>query len=142
MSVNNNIINFLINLDITESFITILNKAIDRVKSADLTIHPYGFFIVKPLVNSKRQIRLHIWLPGNRRRQKPDWPTHNHNFDLHSVIIKGELTHHIWEVTSNIDSPLALHKVSYIDSISKLTRIPGTVACKEINSDAYTSGNS
>lgn len=124
--------------NVTELF----SQAISKAKSGDLTIHPYGFYIVKLHMNQSKQVRMHVWLDSLRTRQKPDWPPHNHNFKIHSLIIFGTLYHHYWEIEGSSTAKQVLYEVSYSADRSKLTKTILTNNCSKIDTKEYHVGDS
>jgi hypothetical protein len=114
-----------------------IEQATFKAKFGDVTIHPYGFYIIKTKVESLKQIRLHIWLPNIRRSQNPDWPPHNHNYDLDSIVIKGRLRHNIWDVKEVEVSRSILYQVSYDVGVSKLTKTHLFSSCEKSRTLLY-----
>lgn len=82
--------------------------------------HPYGFVACRLGRVDGGTLRLHLWPAGERTRQEPDWPIHNHIFRLDSTILAGELTNHDYQVSASGRDPL--YRVRYHEGQSILTR--------------------
>lgn len=119
----------------------LVQNALTVAKSGHITIHPYGFYIIKCKNDLIKQVRIHVWLSNVRHRQEPDWPPHNHNFNLDSIVINGTLNHKIWRVEPSTDSLNMLYEVSYDFGISKLIKTTIRSECTESNSATYLPGD-
>ena len=77
-------------------------------------LHPYGFYIWKlGGSDSGYSLRLHVWLPHTRPRQKPDWPPHSHNANLFSLLLMGEVENHEWNWRTDPGGGQVLYEVGY-----------------------------
>ncbi|MUH01353.1 hypothetical protein F7734_57435 [Scytonema sp. UIC 10036] len=105
---------------------------------------PFGFSIMclNP-PTSTDIVRLHIWLSNFRPKQVPDWPIHFHSWTLHSKILCGSITNHIYNVQPNCDRDRELYQAQYINTNSSSVEATGIrVSCELINSETYYPGQS
>lgn len=128
------IIDFLTIHNIATSPSDIYFEALKLVSQGDITIHPYGFYIIKPYDDTISKVRFHIWLNNLRIRQQPDWPQHNHNHDINSMVIKGSLLHNKWNVDSIGSLTNTLFEVGYSQKQSFLIKSNQAVSCRLNNS--------
>jgi len=143
MLVNNlKIKQFLKRQEINAPISKIIEQLLLQAKVGNITIHPYGFYIVKIEKQNNIQIRLHIWLDKFRKRQNPDWPPHTHSSDLNSIILNGKLTHNIWEIVHKNQAANVLYQVEYDKNISKLNKTSELVSLQLTNSTLYSTGDS
>lgn len=118
----------------------LLDGALLKAKSGAITIHPYGFYILKPIVDINKQVRIHIWLRDHRKKQDPDWPPHNHNYNIDSLLLKGELRHNFWSVREENTGGHILYAVEYDSQKSKLNKTDRVCTCDIKFSDSYQAG--
>jgi hypothetical protein len=123
-----------INYDLDE----IIEKTILNAKNNKLTIHPYGFYIIKPFTEKEKQIRLHVWLDSIRKRQEPDWPPHNHNYDINSYVLMGKVTNFCWSAMKNPSSRNVIYTIQYNGSKSHLIKTANTVKINLISEQIVT----
>ena len=92
-------------------------------RTTGAVLHPYGFYIWKmESGNDEFDMRIHAWLSGSRQRQKPDWPTHTHSVDLHSLVLCGSVTNTMWEWKSSQNGEQMIYEVGYQKNLSILRR--------------------
>ncbi len=108
-----------------------------RIDESQLSIHPYGFFIIKVLTNKNFQVRLHFWFEGVKRKQNPDWPPHNHSFDIYSLVLQGELSHTIYDVRRSSLGKNTLYQVEYSADISLLKKTSTAISYSELETKKY-----
>jgi len=121
---------------------SILENIRDSSDEISLVHHPLGFFLVKLGQINLVSIRLHIWLPNRRNMQHPNWSIHDHNFNLESCILTGEIVNNIFHVNFNSSHPTnCLYLVGYNDNMSILTRISQFLSCQLTNQSTYSQGN-
>src|SRR5437879_13738561 len=65
--------------------------------------HPLGFVSVVVKEDDAVAIRLHYWPAGERRPKNPNWPIHNHVFELCSTIITGEIIDRQYESCDGLE---------------------------------------
>ncbi len=53
--------------------------------------HPLGFVSCLLREGEGSTIRLHYWPKNDRRPKTPNWPIHNHRFDLQSEVLNGTI---------------------------------------------------
>jgi hypothetical protein len=95
----------------------------EALLSEKVTRHPYGFLILRvPWLNPDWQLRLHIWLQGNRMRQTPDWPAHTHNSQLHSFVWTGSVINREAVFIPTARECGAVYEVTYNGSVSTLEK--------------------
>ena len=94
-----------------------------------VTVHPYGFFIIKLDVTPGCQLRIHVWLDDPRPTQDPDWPPHDHNFAIDSLVLYGSLINQTWKVVPNGAGQHVLYRVNYKGQYSALNRTNENVDC-------------
>jgi len=123
MSVDDQIAGLLVGSGVNDiSTKEIFRIAIDRAKRNEISIHPYGFHIVKIRVTSEYQLRLHLWLQGVRPMQEPKWLPHDHCFDIDSLILSGEMRHKTWRIDESSSNRGVIYDVSYQGDTSVLAR--------------------
>jgi hypothetical protein len=112
--------------------------------------HPYGFLQVKLWDKKPVTMRLHIWPPGERPRQIPDWPIHSHPYNLYSRILCGSVTNIMYSIEKSSDSSNLLYRTGSKDnylnsevsgynySIIEITDVP--VDCRILSQTNYEAG--
>ncbi|WP_457934051.1 hypothetical protein LOS73_17690 [Pseudoalteromonas sp. SCSIO 43210] len=75
----------------TQKMNVLCEHLIDNISDINATWHPLGFAIVKLLETESLKYRLHIWPAGERKPKYPNWPIHNHIFDLESLVVAGNI---------------------------------------------------
>lgn len=84
--------------------------------------HPYGFFILHCGHHLGADLRIHVWLNENRKRQVPDWPPHTHPGQLISVVLHGCVRNRIWNVTADAGGSHCIYEVQYFGDESVLVK--------------------
>ncbi|MFQ3545803.1 hypothetical protein Q7A53_17120 [Halobacillus rhizosphaerae] len=103
--------------------------------------HPLGFLHSK-LGHAAEvgDIRLHVWLPNNRKTQEPPMPIHDHVFNINSFILLGKVTNHIYDLTSSLGDKRQLYRVEYNNEGSLLKPLDTVIRCKLKSSQLYNKG--
>lgn len=89
--------------------------------------HPLGFCYCKLFEDTDWVIRIHVWPLNNTRPQSKNLLIHNHNFDLHSLIVRGQIKqiiHKVDESESAIDTDTWLMGVKYMPNKAQSTLYP------------------
>jgi hypothetical protein len=110
----------LIDTDAIE-FLKYVVRNIDNFK---YTWHPVGFIVIRLGIENNFNYRLHIWPIGRRIPKHPDWPIHNHIFDLDSYVICGELLNRNYslKLEATKTSQYDLYEVEYYDGGSTISK--------------------
>lgn len=104
-------------------------------------LHPYGFFVIHVArFEDSSAIRLHLWPPGDRARQEPEWPLHSHVWDLRSIVLTGRLRHVVWRLVPGSD--YRLYEVGYSDTASDLVRTESLWSAEKVVDEEVGSGRS
>ena len=106
----------------------IFRIATSKALKNEISIHPYGFHIIKIRITQEYQLRLHLWLQNIRPMQEPEWLPHDHCFDIDSLILTGEMRHKTWDIDMSSNNRGVIYDVAYqadTSILSKTTNITG-----------------
>ncbi len=113
------------------------------ILESDVLQHPYGFYVMRPgIAVGRYQLRIHVWLAGERNRQNPDWPPHTHNSVLHSLVVKGAVVSRTWDWIEQPDGRYVQYEVGYDGSNSILSRTSSVGALQNESSALVEAGMS
>jgi len=142
MLVGNKIVSFLKRNHINDISIDKLFRiALEKSHQGEITVHPYGFHIVKIRVLPEYQLRLHIWLKGIRPMQMPKWPPHDHNFDIDSMVLIGNMRHLTWKIDNSSNNQGIIYEVAYKDNTSILSKSDKLTGLELEKDEVYPCGH-
>lgn len=133
--------------EITSLTLHLLNDILAELTTTNYSWHPYGFLQIRfhsdRLWNDERKtVRLHIWPASTRSRQIPNWPIHNHAYNLYSTILTGAITNEVYNVIEdNKEQPLnKLYTARYKGNFSFLEATNNKVSYTKTSQATYFSG--
>jgi hypothetical protein len=103
--------------------------------------HPLGFQCVPVLRFRDGGVCVHVWTPTTRPAPTTTSLVHCHSWDLHSVVIRGEVHNHLVEV---LESGIPTHRVFDIRSDAGVDEIRATgelVRCGTETVGAHRAGD-
>lgn len=106
-------------------------RARQKASKGEVTVHPYGFHIIKPVKTDIMQIRIHVWLRYIRPMQIPIWLQHSHDMELKSLVIRGHLLSQFWEVSETPSAEHVLYQAGYSGHRSILKKTQKYVSVSE-----------
>jgi hypothetical protein len=102
--------------------------------------HPLGFVHCELARVGGSIYRLHLWPFRERRPKTPDWPIHNHVFDLTSKVLAGVITNREYSVCEKDDGGHSLYSVEYALNGSRIVRTETSVDVRLIHECSYERG--
>lgn len=73
--------------------------------------HPLGFVSCILKEEKDEIIKLHYWPKGERKTKVPNWPIHNHAYDIESTILYGEIKNIFYTISES--GPYKVYEVIY-----------------------------
>jgi len=101
------------------------------------TWHPLGFIIIKLFNSTDFDYRLHIWPKGLRRPKTPDWPIHNHVFDLESIVLSGAVGSEAYSISCD-ESPEGRYRAYMVKYTSEGSDLVPSSTLVNLRSDGVT----
>ena len=101
--------------------------------------HPLGF--VSCVIRKEESVlttRIHYWPKLERRTKNPNWPIHNHTYDLSSYILDGQVRDTQYRLTVGDD--YVVYLVSYFEQNSTITRTEKQTSVETTINTLRTSG--
>jgi len=130
-------------VSLTQTKDEILNLVIDNLNFFSAKWHPLGFLHLPLIKNERTTIRLHVWPTGNRNTQEPNYPIHNHLFDIESNIFCGVIENTEYDINWNPSEPSHyLYDVAYEGQLSRINKTDDCVLCAPKSSQCYFAGQS
>lgn len=84
-----------------------------KQKNPVALLHPHGFFVIPLLRNEIEEWRFHIWPMGHRQAKGMPAYVHTHDLHIDSMILQGELTNIMYDVSITSKRGYPLYEVSY-----------------------------
>jgi len=92
-------------------FLNFIKKNLNEFK---ITKHPLGFIYIELAKEDSAIYRLHIWAKDVRYTQEPNWPIHNHIYDIESYLIIGKIKQTTYNLVNAKENPsYPLYKIKY-----------------------------
>ena len=93
--------------------INFLNFIKQNLKEFKITKHPLGFIYIELGHFESTIYRFHIWPKNIRYTQIPNWPIHNHIYNLQSIVLSGKLKQIEYEIIIDNEGDNKLFSVDY-----------------------------
>ena len=129
---------------ICEAILPLLQRVAYDPAQFVFTWHPYGFLVIRlGTYAGQTQVRLHIWPLGQRDRQQPDWPIHNHSWLLESHILCGHICDRQYQITPDSDGLHRLyttrfeHTRSYMEATTTRAHCSSAMVRVHATGDTY-----
>lgn len=137
-------LNSLFNQSTNIEYTFFLKYVVDNLDKFNYTWHPVGFIVIRLGIRDDFNYRLHIWPIARRTPKNPDWPIHNHIFDLESHIICGELLNRNYSLKLGNEetSKFSLYEVEYSEGGSTITKTYNYVNSIDYQDELIKSNNS
>jgi hypothetical protein len=103
--------------------------------------HPEGFCSI-PLgkLSQQAMIRLHLWTAHHRNAV--EWLAHSHSWDVHSMVLHGEVTNRTFDISRSELGPQRLYKAPYTANGHVLEETSVSVVARELEAYTYSAGRS
>lgn len=115
----------------TSSQLQYLRENISRIASDSQPLwHPLGFVsCVIRKVDQEFTTRIHYWPKLERRTKNPDWPIHNHTYDLYSCILEGRVRDIRYDLVEG--NEYTIYSVSYSGQNSTINQTDRRTSVKQ-----------
>lgn len=111
-------------------------------KHIDFNWHPLGFVHSKlSYIPNIGDLRLHIWLEGDRKTQLPHMPIHDHIFNVNSFILTGNVKNHIYDLGNENGHLYRTYKAQYNNKGSLLMPTEELSTCSLKSSTKHSKGD-
>ena len=116
----------------------------DNISEVALTCqplwHPLGFVsCVIRKEEGRFTTRLHLWPKHERRTKNPDWPIHNHVYDLTSYILCGRVRDIQYRLRDGRD--YAIYSVQYSGNNSTVSFANGRTSIEKVTDEIHEAGD-
>ena len=101
--------------------------------------HPLGFVsCIIPSEDSSYTTRIHYWPKWERRYKEPNWPIHNHVYDVSSHILEGRVRDVQYQVEDGND--YAAYSVSYSGEDSQIILTSQRIGIRKLVDEVRQTG--